>query len=303
MRNGVNRSMPDNALLHRPSKGYEALVALYDATLERLTVPYESLTVDTHFGKTHVVAAGPDDTPPIIILHGAASNAVGCWPLINSLASTYRTYAPDAPRQLGKTEPFHLSPRGADYGTWLVDVLHALDVEQAFWVGFSFGGWMTLKLAALAPEYIAKAALISPVGVVRFRTQYMMQAPFLLLRILLSPTETNIRKFARLIAGPTAPDSIVDEVADAGEVFVKNFRMQDMPFRPSKRDLQRLRVPTLVLMGQHDSFCRPEAVISRLRSNLPDVQAEIIPRVGHVMFFEQPELVGGRIREFLGRTV
>lgn len=278
-------------------------MALYDATLKRLTMPYESLTVDTRFGKTHVVAAGPDSSPPIILLHGAASSAAGYWPLINGLAATYRTYAPDAPRHLGKTEPFHLSPRGADYGKWLVDVLHALDVEQANLVGFSFGGWVTLKLAAFAPERIAKAVLISPVGVVRFRAQYMMRAPVLLLRMLLNPTGTAIRKFARLIAGPTAPDSMIDEVADAGEVFVKNFRMQDMPFRPSNRDLQKLRAPTLVLMGQHDSFCRPEAVISRLQSNLPDVRSEIIPHVGHAMFFEQPEPVSDRIREFLRKSV
>ena len=87
-------------------KNYQELVALYDATLENLTIPYQTRMVETSFGNTHVVTAGETDASPVLVLHSAASNAVGCWPIINSLASNYFVFAPDAPRQLGKTENF-----------------------------------------------------------------------------------------------------------------------------------------------------------------------------------------------------
>jgi pimeloyl-ACP methyl ester carboxylesterase len=295
--------VPDNSSLAKSAEGYTALVAWYEATLKRLTGTYESLTVETRFGKTHLIAAGPDHAPPVVILHGAASNAVGCWPLINGLAPTYRIYAPDAPRQLGITEPFRLSPRGADYGKWLVDILDALNVAQADFVGFSFGGWMTLKLAAFAPQRVARVVLLSPVGVVQFRLQYLMRAPIFLLGLLIRPTEAALHRFARFITGPTASNAVVEEFAEAGQVFFKNFKMQAVPLRLSKRDLQRLDAPTLLLMGQHDVFCRPETVVSRLQEHLPDAQATIIADAGHAICFERPELVNGRILEFLRETV
>ncbi len=96
------------------SNGFAALHALYDATLKRLVVPFNSQFVPTRFGKTHLITAVLDSPVSIILLHGAASNAAACWPLINGLAKTCAVYAIDIPRHLGKTEPSRLSPRRDD---------------------------------------------------------------------------------------------------------------------------------------------------------------------------------------------
>ncbi len=56
-------------------------------------------------------------------------------------------------------------------------------------------------------------------------------------------------------------------------------------------------------MGQHDSFCEPTAVLSRLNPNLPDGQIEIIPDAGHALIYEHPEMVNARIMDFLGSSV
>ncbi|MEA1979335.1 MAG: alpha/beta fold hydrolase, partial [Chloroflexota bacterium] len=254
------------------SYGSATLNALYDATLERLVVPFESQFVPTRFGKTHLIIAGLDNSEAMFMLHGAASNAAACWPLINGLATTYRVYAIDIPRHLGKTEPFHLSPRRDDYPLWLIDILDSFALDQAHFIGFSFGAWVTLKLAAVANERLAKNALISPVGVVNFRFTYLARAPFLLLRALLYPSDRSINGLAQLVAGPTVPQPIMDDIADAGRVFIQNFHMPATPVRLSRQDLQKCQSPTLVLLGQHDSFCEPSAVLSRLSANLPDGQ-------------------------------
>lgn len=285
------------------SKGSAALNALYDATLERLVVPFESQFVPTRFGKTHLIATGLDNPEAMFMLHGAASNGAACWPLINDLAKTYRVYSIDIPRHLGKTEPFHLSPRRDDYALWLIDILDSYALDQAHFIGFSFGGWVTLKLAAVANERIAKSVIISPVGIVRFRLAYLLKAPFLFLKALLYPSVNSINGLARLIAGPTAPQPIVDEIADAGRVFIKNFYLPATPVRPSSQDLQKCQSPTLVLLGRHDSFCEPTAVLSRLSANLPNRQIEIIPDAGHALIYEHPEMVNARILDFLGSSV
>ena len=280
-----------------------SLHALYAATLEKLVVPFSSQFVTTRFGKTHLITAGLDNPESIFMLHGAASNAAACWPLINGLAKTYGVYAIDIPRHLGKTEPFRLSPRRDDFALWLIDILDSLAIDQAHFVGFSFGGWVTLKLAAVADERIARAVLVSPVGVVNFRLAYWLSAPFLFLRAMLVPSVHSLNGLARLIAGPTAAQQIVDEIADAGRVFIQNFYWPAAPVRPSRRDLLKRRSPTLVLLGQHDSFCEPNAVLSRLSANLPDGQVEIIPDAGHALIYEHTEMVNARILEFLSPGV
>ncbi len=137
---------------------------------------------------------------------------------------------------------------------WLIDILDNFALDQAHFVGFSFGGWVTLNLAAAANERIAKVVLISHVGVVRFRLEYLLRGPFLLFKALPIPSDKSLEGLATLIAGPTAQQAIIDDLAEAGYVFIQNFYMPANPVRPSDQDLQKCQSPTLVLLGQLDSF-------------------------------------------------
>ena len=291
--------MSNNPPNFKPTQNHISRDAWHTTMLARLQVPWETRMIDTRFGKTHLLVAGATDTPPILLLHGAASHASGCWPLINGLAGQYQIFAPDAPGHLGKSEPFRLSSRGDDYGKWLIDILDSFGIQQTSLIGFSFGGWMALKLACYSPERISSIVLMSPIGVAPFRIQYLLRSPILLIKNLIHPCDENMEALARLFAGPTASDSIIEEVKEAGKVFLRNFHMIDIPFRFSSRDLKRLQIPTLALMGEHDTFFKPRSVVSRLCDHMPKVQTSILPQTGHIIFFERPELVNHHIREFL----
>ncbi len=266
-------------------------------------MPYKSRNITTRFGSTHVIDAGDANADPVVILHGAFSSAAGCWPLINELASSYRVFAPDAPRQLGKTEPFHLSSFSYDHAMWLTDVLDSLGIQRANFVGFSLGGWLTLKLAYFAPERISRVVLISPVGVVSFRLVYLLKAALFIIGYKLFSSETAMRKLARLTAGPSASNSVVEEFADAGGGALRNFYMLPLIFPVRRRTLQALTAPTLGLMGRFDTFCNPRAVLERLSSHLPDTQSQLIQDVGHAVFKEKPDLIGKMIEKFLGQAI
>lgn len=281
---------------------YNELLELYEATLGRLTLPYRTQFIDTSYGKTHVISAGPEGAKPVFLLHGAASNAIGCWPLINGLGSKYCVYAPDAPRQLGKTEIFRLSSRNSDYGKWLTEVLEGFNIESTGVVGFSFGGWMACKLAINASDRIDKLVLLSPVGIAPFRFHYWLRAPALFFFMLILRSRESIRNFSSYLAGPTASEEVVEEMAVSAEVFLKNFHMQDTPHRLSRRDLNKIMVPTMLLVGRHDTFFDPEKVVSYIKENLPKAQTEIIEDIGHVVYFEKPELINLRILEFFDDT-
>ena len=51
-------------------------MAFYDAVLELWPRPYETLRLPIRHGETFIIASGKQDAPPLVLLHGAASNPV-----------------------------------------------------------------------------------------------------------------------------------------------------------------------------------------------------------------------------------
>jgi len=69
------------------------------------------------------------------------------------------------------------------------------------------------------------------------------------------------------------------------------------PFSDS--ELRAVRVPILLLVGEHERIFSPRQSVARARALIADVQAEVVPDVGHLMSEERPDLVNRRIREFM----
>jgi hypothetical protein len=62
--------------IYKSQAGESEIMALYDAVLARWPVPYETFNLTTRHGRTFVIASGEKSALPLILLHGAASNAV-----------------------------------------------------------------------------------------------------------------------------------------------------------------------------------------------------------------------------------
>jgi len=76
--------------------------AAYDAALRLWPVPYEELDIRTRFGSTHVVAAGPKNASPVVLLHGYMATSVMWSPNVVDFARSYRVYAVDIMGQPGQ---------------------------------------------------------------------------------------------------------------------------------------------------------------------------------------------------------
>jgi len=59
---------PDS--IYKSDVAREEIEALYDRALARLSFPTESRWVKTTFGATHLLVAGPDGAPPLLVLQG-----------------------------------------------------------------------------------------------------------------------------------------------------------------------------------------------------------------------------------------
>jgi pimeloyl-ACP methyl ester carboxylesterase len=60
-----------------------------------------------------------------------------------------------------------------------------------------------------------------------------------------------------------------------------------------------LRVPALLLVGEHEVIYSAEKAVCRLKRVAPKVSAGIIPGAGHDLTFVQAAMVHQRILEFL----
>lgn len=292
----------------RSLAGAHAMDDWYTAMLARIRVPYESVTVATRHGDTHMLAVGPQDAPPVVLLHGMEGTALSWRHQLNALASGFRLYALDIIGSAGKSAPIRLSHPGNAYAEWLSDVLNGLGLRQASFVGMSNGAWLIIRLAGYAPDAITKAALMSANGLLPVRFPFTMarllerrSVDALLGRASRVITRDLVR---RSVALATPKDLTVDpDEVEWNYLLAKYYRYRFPPPPVSDEQLRLLTAPTLLLMGEKEQFFAPTATIARARAHLPNLRAaEVIAGVGHNMATDDPETVNQHLRSFLADT-
>ncbi len=98
---------------------------------------------------------------PLVLLHGFACNGHLEWRkngVIEALSKTYRVIVPDQ-RGHGRSDKPHTPEQyGVQMAEDVVRLLDHLNIEKAHVLGYSMGGFVTLKLIALHPERLLSAA-------------------------------------------------------------------------------------------------------------------------------------------------
>lgn len=289
--------------VYRTDAGWRAMMAWYDASLARLPIPYEALTVRTRHGETHLLACGSEGAAPVLLLHGTEGSALSWRYQLAALAARSRVYALDiigsAGRSAATRPPYH----GAGYGEWLEDVLDALSLPKAAFVGISNGCWLIWKLAARAPERISRAALLSANGLVPVRFPFTLAryraADLLRTHVasrFLTPALVR-RAFQRTLLPGAAVDE--DEV-EWLYLLLKHYRFVYPPAVLPDAVQAHLSAPSLLLMGARDLFFDARAALAQARRILPNLQqAEILPDASHGMLIDTPAAVNERLVRFL----
>ena len=72
--------------------------------------------------------------------------------------------------------------------------------------------------------------------------------------------------------------------------------------RDSTPLLRKLKIPTLVIVGEED-LASPPTEVQSMAEHIPGAKFTIIPKAGHVSNLEQPELFNQSIQEFLGKRM
>jgi pimeloyl-ACP methyl ester carboxylesterase len=288
------------ATIYRSAQGEAEVMALYEKKLASLAVQTHSQMVDTRFGHTHVLAAGPENAPPVMALTGISTGAPRILEWFRPLTQDFRLYAPDPIGQPGRSAQNRVAPGDHNYGKWMVDVLDGLGLERLPFIGVSFGGGILLDTASIAPERISRAALMAPAGLAQvpfLSRAFKFFFPCLLYRCF--PSHKRLIDTVKPLAGKTDDFSL--QVFDATFRHVKLNLVPPGPF--DKETLAGFTAPTLLFLAKSDIFIPVEPTLRRAKELLPNLMAVEVFEGPHIPPRSTWQANAERIESFLKATL
>jgi len=270
--------------------------AAYDASLRLWSVPNDSLDVPTRFGVTHVLACGPAGGEPVLLLPAMAFTATMWYATVSALANEFRCYAVDFPSDMGLSIPANPPANRSDCAAWLHELLDALGVLKASFVGVSYGSFLALNYAIAEPARVRKLALSSPAAcIVPLRKSFYAR---LFLSMLLPGRSAAERLMSWLLDDRFPLDNPVIRQLLVGTKALKP-RMKVYPGVFTDSVLAGILVPVYWLFGEREVIYNPRSAAERARRVMPEASVEIVPGAGHLLVLELPEFVNQRILGFL----
>jgi pimeloyl-ACP methyl ester carboxylesterase len=252
-----------------------------DAAALRLTGPRLSF-----------MAAGPQDGPPVLLLHGIAANSTGWRFQLDALARAgRRAIAWNAPGYF-LSDPFAAeAPAPEAYADALAALMEALGVAQADLVGSSFGTLVGIAFAARHPSRVRRLALL---GCSRGQRWKPAEERARMLAMRAAAAAQGGVAMARergpsLVAADSAPAllALVQRMLAAtdGRALLQAARCSDQA--DSLDHAPDVRAPTLLLCGAEDRVNPPE-VSRAAAAAIPGARLVLLPGIGHLPELECP---------------
>lgn len=232
----------------------------------------------------------------VLLLHSLGADHHVWDAVMADLVRSYRVIAPDA-RGHGQSGrgAITLDTQVAD----IIDVLEALSVPRVHVAGISMGGVEALALASRYAERVRSLALLdtfAALGAER-ATQWVRDKVEQLRR-------TSMQDFGRQYAETTlmpetaAPKRAALAAAVAGMTPEDYVAASRACFEADLENvLSTLHVPTLVMIGEHDTRT-PLELSQHLADGIPAAQLRRIPAAGHLSVVDNPAAVAAALHAF-----
>lgn len=233
---------------------------------------------------------------PLLFLNGGdAFHRSGDW--FDALAKRYRVFAPKYPGFSGSPLAGHIRNVG-HLALLCRELIDKLDLDDVVLVGASFGGWVALELAVGSCDRISRLVLIDTLGV-KFGGETDDEIADI---YTLKPDDLKARRYhvqAKIPDYSHFDQQDLVEIAEdwAGESF---YGWKPYMHTPGLKEwLWRVRVPTLVLWGEHDGIVSP-SYGQRVAAEIPNAAFDIVKQAAHYPHVEQPLDTFSKMEAFLG---
>ncbi|HJM49859.1 MAG TPA: alpha/beta fold hydrolase [Alphaproteobacteria bacterium] len=240
----------------------------------------------------------------LIFLHGIGGNRSNWTEQVEAFSRDFHTAAWDA-RGYGASDDYDGPLDFSDFARDLGRVLDHFDVDKGHIVGLSMGGRIAQDFFALFPERVKTLTLVATHSSFQDFTPEERQRFIDLRRKPLVEEGKQPADIAPLVArsllGPFATEAqyrrlVASIAALHKESYIKTVEVTTMFDR--SQELGSIDVPTLLVYGENDPLTQPEKG-RRMADRIPGAEFVVIPRAGHLINLEQPELFDATVREFL----
>lgn len=286
---------PDTRGLFKSAAAYARLQAVYDANLAAWPIAYEIRWVETRLGLTQVIMAGRADGLPVVVFHGWGGNSSSALDEydLRLLAEHFRLYFPDTPGQSGRSTPNVPEPEWPGYGMWAADVLDGLGLATAYVMGMSGGGYLTLVLAAYAPDRVRAGLAVSPAGLAK--PHISLARGWAAIWALLTPNERTVGGFMRSLQSPRGPRDRQDAFGrQMTAVFATVKQMPQTPEALPDAALAKIRAPLVMMVGADDTTWHTDVLLARAQALIPQVVIERPEKAGHAIGVDVPGVMERR---------
>ncbi len=229
----------------------------------------EYLNTDINGYSAHYLKSGTG--PPVVLLHGGASDSRDWLETMESLSDSYTFYAPDL-IGFGQNERNRDGYYLSEFSDFVLSFMNILGLQSPHFVGHSFGGRICLDIALEHPERMRKLVLADSAGMGKVsRLGTVLLTGFWVMRKLF-----RIRQ--------PYPNFLSREGDDPDWACLER--------------LTEIKAPTLLIWKRHDLYL-PLPIARRAAELIPDSRLVVISGFGHAPHGRTIRDFSRYLREFL----
>jgi rifampin ADP-ribosylating transferase len=239
---------------------------------------------------------GRADARPLLLLH-AWGESRGSFDRLVPRLTGFRVYAPDLRGQGDADKPaggYSLAEQAGDAAA----ILDALNVQRAFVLGSSSGGYVAQQLAVGHPERVAALVLVGSPLSLRARPAFADEVDRLTDPVDEDWVRTSLSWFPLLHEVPRG--FIEDRVQDGVRMPAHAWKsiLDGLCAATPPTESGTIHAPTLILWGAHDGLL-PRRHQEALAARIAGAELKVYPDVAHLVLWECPEQVAADATAFL----
>lgn len=248
------------------------------------------------------VADGPDDAPPVVLLHSLGSDRTMWEPQVDALAGTHRLVRVEA-RGHGASSsppgPYTLDDLGAD----VLGVADTLGLRTFHLVGLSLGGLVALWVAVHHGARLRSLTVANSAARVGSADGWQERSRHVAEHGLAGIRDAVLERFFAPGFAERDPASFAGAQAAFTAADDDGYRncCAALGAADLRAEVSGIDVPTLVIAGSEDVATPPEQAHA-LHEAVPGAELVVIDGAGHLSNLERPEAFTTALRRHLDTT-